>query len=427
MCRIFLPVKGRLSCSSHGHSRPPAPTVRDVLGAPAVGRLFATSVLARLPLAAAGIVAILRTRELTGSYAAGGAAAAAYALANGISQPLLARLVDRAGQTRVMLPCASLAAAALAVFAGLPAGSPLSLVLATMLVAGLATPPLGAALRTLLPAVLADRRRLDAAYALESSVLEITYVVGPLLIAGALAARSTAAAALACAALLLGGTFAFLSTPASRAWRPARATAGAAGQGLAGALRSPGVRVLLAVVALMGTTFGAVEVGVPAVADAAGHRAAAGPLLSLWGLGSLLGGLLAMRIRRPAGPVARLAATMAAFALGHGLLAAAGGLPALGALLALSGLAIAPGFATAFGLTDRLAPAGALTESFAWLGTGIAAGLALGGALGGWAAEAHGPHAALVVAGLAAAGALAVATGFLATLTAAPPRVPAAS
>ena len=404
----------------------PAPTVRDVLGAPAVGRLFATSVLARLPLAAAGIVAILRTRELTGSYAAGGAAAAAYALANGISQPLLARRVDRAGQTRVMLPCALLAAAALAVFAGLPAGASLALVLGTMLVAGLATPPLGAALRTLLPAVLADRRRLDAAYALESSVLEITYVAGPLLIAGALAAWSTAAAALACAALLLGGTLAFLATPASRTWRPAPA-AGAAGHGPAGALRSPGVRVLLAVVALMGTTFGAVEVGVPAVAEAAGRSAAAGPLLSLWGLGSLLGGLLAMRIRRPAGPVARLAATMAAFAVGHGLLAAAAGLPALAALLALSGLAIAPGFAAAFGLTDRLAPAGALTESFAWLGTGIAAGLAVGGALGGWAAEAHGPRAALVVAGLAAVGALAVATGFRATLTPAPSRVPAAS
>jgi MFS family permease len=378
-----------------------------VLGTPAVGRLFATSLLARVPLAAMGIVVILRTRELTGSYAAGGAAAAAGALATGLSQPLLARIVDRAGQARVLLPGALVAAAAMAVFALLPAGVPLGAIVATTLVAGAATPPLGAALRTLLPGVMGDPDRLRAAYALESSALEITYVVGPLVLAGALAAWSTAAASLACAALLLAGTTAFLSTPASRCWRPAAARP--AGHGVLGAMRSPGVRTLFALLALMGLTFGAIEVAVPAAAEAAGHAGAAGPLLSLWGLGSLLGGLLAMRLRRPAGPVARLTATMCALAAGHLLLAPAAGEPLLlGGLLLLAGLSIAPSFAAAFGLADALAPPGALTEAFAWLGTGVAAGLAAGGALGGWAAEARGPAAALLIAGCAGVAALAV-------------------
>jgi len=384
-----------------------APTVRTVLGTPAVARLFATSIVARTPLAAIGIVVILRTRELTGSYAAGGVAAAAGALATGLSQPLLARLVDRIGQARVLLPGAIAAAAALAAFGLAPAGTSLAWVLACTLAAGLATPPLSAAMRTLLPGVMGDPERLRAAYALESSALEITYVVGPLVLAGALAAWSTAAAALVCAGLLLAGTLAFLATPASRAWRPA-VSARASGHGLAGAMRCPGVRTLFAVLVLMGTTFGAVEVGIPAAAEAAGHRGAAGPLLSVWGLGSMLGGLLAMRLRRPSGPVARLAVTLAAFAAGHLLLGAAGGLLTLGALLLLAGLAIAPSFAAAFGLTDDLAPAGALTEAFAWLNTGVAAGLAVGGALGGWAAEAHGGDAALALAGIAGAGAFAV-------------------
>ena len=318
----------------------PAPTVRSVLGTPAVARLFATSIVARAPLAATGIVVILRTRELAGSYAAGGAAAAAFALALGCSQPLLARLVDRGGQARVLLPGAVVAASALAVFALLPAGTPLALIVATTLVAGSATPPLGAALRTLLPRVMADREHLRAAYALESSAVEITYVLGPLVLAGALATWSTAAAALACAALLLGGTLAFLATPASRDWRPH--AGGPTGHGLLGAMRSPGVRTLFVLLALMGTTFGAVEVAVPAAAEAGGHRAAAGPLLSLWGLGSMLGGLLAMRLRRPAGPVARLTATMGAMAAGHLLLGLAGDLVVLGALLLAAGLSIAP-------------------------------------------------------------------------------------
>jgi MFS family permease len=392
----------------------PTPTVRDVLGTPAVARLFATSILARLPLAALGIVAILRTRELTGSFAAGGLAAATSALATGVSQPLLGRLVDRGGQACVMLPGAVAAAAALVAFALLPKGVALVWVLGCMLVAGLATPPVGAAVRTLLPGVMRDPERLRAAYALESTALEITYVVGPLVIAGALAAWSTAAASIACAALLLAGTLAFLRTPASRRWRPAPAPP--EGHGLAGALRSPGVRTLCAVVALMGLAFGAVEVGVPAAAEAAGHPDAAGALLSVWALGSMLGGLLAMRLRRPAGPVARLAATMAAFAAGHLLLGAAAGLLLLGALLLLAGLSIAPGFAATFALTDALAPNGALTEAFAWLSTGIAAGLAAGGALGGWAAEAHGGDAALLIAGASGVAALAVVATRRATL-----------
>ena len=393
----------------------PAPTVRSLLGTPAVARLFATSILARVPLATIGIVAILRTRELTGSYAAGGAAAAAFALASGCSQPLLARLVDRGGQARVLLPGALVTAVALVVFALLPAGTPLPAIMATTFVAGLATPPLGASMRTLLPGVMGSPERLHAAYALESSALEITYVVGPLVLAGALATWSTTAATLACAALLLGGTLAFLATPASRAWRPAAAPP--VGHGWLGALRSPGVRTLLVLLALMGMTFGAVEVGVPAAAEAEGHRDAAGPLLSVWGLGSMLGGLLAMRLRRPAGPVARLTATICALATGHLLLGVAGDLVVLAGLLLLAGVSIAPSFASAFGLTDGLAPPGALTEAFAWLGSGIAGGLAAGSALGGWAAEYHGADAALLVAGLAGLTAVAVIATRRGTLT----------
>jgi hypothetical protein len=312
------------------------------------------------------------------------------------------------------------------VFALLPHGTPLPLIMATTLAAGLATPPLGAALRTLLPGVMADREHLRAAYALEASALEITYIVGPLVLAGAIAAWSTAAAALACSLLLLAGTLAFLATPASRDWRPAPAAPGE--HGPLGALRSPGVRTLFLLLALIGLTFGAVEVGVPAAAEAAGHRAAAGPLLSLWGLGSMLGGLLAMRLRRPSGPVARLAATICALAAGHLLLGLADDLIVLGALLLLAGLSIAPTLSAAFGLTDGLAPSGALTEAFAWLGTGIAAGLAAGGALGGWAAEAHGADAALLLAGLAGVTALAVVAARHGTLTpraVVPPPAPA--
>ena len=133
---------------------------------------------------------------------------------------------------------------------------------------------------------------MHAAFSLEAAALEATYIVGPVVIAGAIGAWSTSAATLTCAALLIGGVLAFTGHAASRAWRPERADRA---HGAAGALRSRGVRTLMLVFALLGATFGSIEIAVPVAAEAAGHAGAAGLLLGVWGLGSLIGGLLAAR------------------------------------------------------------------------------------------------------------------------------------
>src|SRR5215218_213410 len=84
--------------------RPPRDprSVRDVLRTPGALSLFAASCVARLPMGALGLLLVLHTEQLTGSYAHGGLAAGAYALALGISNPALARVVDRRGQTAVL-------------------------------------------------------------------------------------------------------------------------------------------------------------------------------------------------------------------------------------------------------------------------------------------------------------------------------------
>ena len=78
---------------------------------------------------------------------------------------------------------------------------------------------------------------------------------------------------------------------------------------------------------------------------------------------------------------------------------------ALAAVLLLAGATIAPTYATVFGLVDVAAPAGTVTEAFAWLDTAVAVGAAGGAASAGSVAEAAGPAAVFVLAG--AAGALA--------------------
>ncbi len=68
-----------------------------VLRLPGVLPLFCIACVARLPMGALGLLLILRTHEVTGSFARGGLVAGAYTLALGLSNPALARLVDRSG------------------------------------------------------------------------------------------------------------------------------------------------------------------------------------------------------------------------------------------------------------------------------------------------------------------------------------------
>ena len=69
-----------------------------------------------------GIAMLVHAEHLTGSYAAAGIVAGAYAVAIGVGGPLLGRLVDRRGQAPVLVASAAAAAAALAALALVPAG-----------------------------------------------------------------------------------------------------------------------------------------------------------------------------------------------------------------------------------------------------------------------------------------------------------------
>ena len=363
-------------------------------------RLFVSSMVARTPAAAIGLVYVLRTKELTGSYAAAGAASGVSALAGAVFAPVLGRAVDRRGQPGVLVPAGIVCGLGMVAFGLLQPGVSLGLILLCTLVSGAAMPPLGPCLRILWPDLLGDPARVHAAFALESAMLEITYIAGPVLIAGAIGAWSLSASALTCAALMVGGTLIFAATPPSRAWRPSGIQ-----PPRGGALRAPGVRTLIVVFALIGATFGAVEVAVPAAAAAAGSPDAAGILLGLWGLGSFGGGMLAARAGAPAHRVRRLCLLLGALAVLHALLALPVGLYALAALLLVAGTTIAPSLGLAFGLVDSVAPAGAVTEAFTWLTTGIATGLAAGSGLGGALAQNSGADAAFLVVVAAAAGA----------------------
>jgi predicted MFS family arabinose efflux permease len=376
---------------------PPAETtsLRALLATPQVGRTLAASLIGRLPYTAIGLLLILRVRELGGGWAEGGVAAGAFSLGLACLAPFVARLVDVRGQRAVLVPCALACAAPLVAIGLVPDGTPIAAIAVLAALAGAVYPPLSGAMRALWPDLVPPARR-HAVFALEASGVELTFIVGPLLLVGALAVwTSPGLALIACAALMVGGTVAFASAPSSRRWRPARAARTAAG-----ALASPALLTLLLAVACAGAAFGAIEVSAAAAADEAGHPALVGPLLAAWALGSLIGGLVVARGRPPADPRARLVVLLTATAAADALVALAPGLPALAAALFLAGAFIAPAFATLYSMVSDLAREGTLTESFTWLMTGISAGAAAGAAGGGALIDGVSTHAAMAAAAL---------------------------
>src|SRR3954470_21134899 len=210
---------------------------------PGALRLLAWSLVARLPLTMIGIGLLVHAQRLTGSFAVAGLVSGAYAVATGAGGPALGRLSDRrrpgVGAVRDAAPAVALLAAA----AALPRDVAPGLLVAVAAGIGLATPPLAACLRALLPGVVCDPSGAAAAYAVDAAAVELTWVTGPPIVLAVGAAWSTGGALAVTAGGPAVGTAALCAQPATRAWRPAVDVERPRG----GSLRAPGLRALVIV------------------------------------------------------------------------------------------------------------------------------------------------------------------------------------
>jgi MFS family permease len=151
----------------------------SLTSSPGALRLLGLSILGQLPLTTFSIMLLLQTQHLTGSFATGGAVTAVYAVSVGAGGPLLGQLIDRRGQTLILVASAATAATALSPVAVLPAHTSAGAIVLLAAVAGVATPPLGACVRTLFAAVLPDRQTGESAYGVDATASELAWVCGP--------------------------------------------------------------------------------------------------------------------------------------------------------------------------------------------------------------------------------------------------------
>src|SRR4051794_38161120 len=235
-----------------------------------------------------GLALLLLVRKATGSYADAGFVSAAYAISFALAAPYRARAADRRGPTPVLRltgMCQPAAFGLLVLLADL--GAPTLLMAASAVLIGFTVPPLGSVMRALW-GQLVEGQQLGTAYSLESVVVELCFVLGPLLVA-ALALIEPEVGVLASGIVAGLGALSLAGNARVRAVVPhdARPTS------LLGPLVSPVVRACLLNVLWIGTGFGTIEVGVLAFVDETGHsRSAAGVVLAVWSVGSILGGLV---------------------------------------------------------------------------------------------------------------------------------------
>ncbi|MEH3077028.1 MAG: MFS transporter [Quadrisphaera sp.] len=419
---------------------------REVLRTPGAPAFVTAGLLARLPIAMYGLIYVFLVQEATGSYGAAGAVAAAASIASALGAPVLSRLVDRHGQARVAVPALAVhTASVLTVLTTTwtTSSSPFETTHAHVLLIGAAAALAGASFTSwgslvrarwawaLRDADHTDRTdhaahtaRLHPAFSLESVLDEVTFTLGPpLATVLAVAVSPATALATALAATVVGGTALVVqrsteppsartraqadqqqeqqvrtttSAAATRDWRAALRSA-------VGVMEHAGMRALALAFVGTGVVFGSVEVIAVAFTAERGAPAAAGLVLALYSVGSLLAGLVFGAVTWRGSLPRRFRLGAVGMAVLIAPVAASASIPVLAATLFLSGLAISPTLISGNALVAHLVAPRQLTEGLAWVGTSLGLGVSLGAAVAGRIIDGPGSQPALLLPVAAAA------------------------
>jgi hypothetical protein len=396
-------------------------TYRILLRAPGAAAFFLTAAVGRIGIAMTGLGIVWLVHARTGSYATAGLVTGAFAVAEAVTGPQLARLIDRVGQSRVLPPALLAHAGAVATLLALvSAGAPDWLMMAGGVLAGATIPQLGALSAARWTALLGDERAalLPTAFSLESLANEVAFLAGPALVSILGASGYPQAGTVLAATLVVAGGLCFAAQR-----RTAPPASGAAerdhpGRHPARPLLSPGFAVLVGVTLAIGVFFGAMQISVTAFAVEHGAPGAAAVLFTVSSCASLLAGWLYGLRRWQTTARVQLAVVVAALAAGSLPLLVARSPAELGGGVALTGLAIPPILVLCSLLAESAVRRAVLTQAFVWLNSASAAGSAGAAAVTGWAVSTYGAHGGFTVAATAtAAAALLAITGLRALPT----------
>jgi MFS family permease len=357
--------------------------------------LLLVGILARVPATALGITLTLHVVNALGlTWARAGLVTAAYTVGAAIGQPLTGRLLDRRG-LRFTMVLTTVAEAVVWILAPhLSYGS----LLAAAVFGGLCGPPIFSVVRLSLAAMVpADQRR--PAFALDSMIVELSYMVGPA-IAVVLATSlrpGYGMYALAAGLVASGALVWWLNPPTQPEGQKIPEVAPSRR-----AWFSPRLASLMIAAAAATFVLSASEITVVATMKAADAQQWTGLAIALWCAYSLAGGLVFGAVRRPVSALT-LIAVMSVLTIPVGLVT---GWPWMMLALLPSGVLCAPSMTAANDNLTRIVPPAARGEANGLLSSAFTVGVTAGAPIAGMIIDGWGPGWAF--AGAGAVGAVAV-------------------
>lgn len=376
------------------------PLVRDganryqfVLGIPGTRGFFFASAIARLGVAMTGLGLLWTVHGLTGSFAIAGAATGIFALSEALAGPQLARLIDRYGQFRIIPVLLILHVVGVGLVVAASAAGDVAMILIGAVVAGAAVPQPGALSATRWTYLIQEPVRLRTAFSLEAVVNDVVFLAGPPIVTVVSGlTRPYLGTVVAASFLVLGG----IALALQRGTEPSAKGKGLVDRQSSSTLLTRGFICVFGVNLGLGFFFGAVPIIVTAFSSAQGYGAAAGFILGITSVASLLSGIVygAMKERWQPHTV-QIAATLLLFtAIGISTVSLT--LPMLCFALLLAGMTISPVMVTSSQIVVANVGRASLTRGFTWINTASATGIALAASVTGFAVETGGVRAALL-------------------------------
>ncbi len=359
---------------------------RELLRLPHVKTLVLSAFPSRMAYGMVGLSIFFKTIHETNSIPVAGLAIGLNSLSGSFTSGIRGSIIDKYGQKwpiRIFVP----AYVSMLLLLNLAHTSKSILVLAFIL--GFTAPPINLSVRPIWKSIVpADVLR--TAYALDTSVINASMVIGPILATTFALSSHPSSALILCAALMLTGGLALNFNKAVSRWVPEKKD-----QGSQPLWRHPAMLLLMFEGCFIGFGWGAFNVGVPAFATLqhVPHRTAW--ILSAMGIANIIGGLLGGLVSRRSSPLKALLFTYSFWFLVSLPLAFTRPdwtMALVGVFIGLCGGAIQVFY---WEVMEAVRPRGSATASMGWLWTVEGSLMALGSAAGGWISKAFSPQVCL--------------------------------